>query len=189
MVNRVAQELVSLNIVSHCFWPLISSYLFFCPSHYSVKYGRINETAKQKFESLQKYILTNSNKSLHSSYKGYRFVSQSSKHMENTAKPVVKRIAIFNKSMEFTAFVNRLDIEIIQLDVKGVEQSFSFQEGFMAVVFYKEIVPDMSQEGQNRFDLKEMAHYYGGWSELRKVIDELEQNDNEAAYDRAYSKD
>lgn len=33
-------------------------------------------------------------------------------------------------------------------------------------------------------DLKEIAHYYGGWHELKEVIDRLEDNDNEAAFER-----
>ncbi len=47
---------------------------------------------------------------------------------------------------------------------------------------------DMTKEEQekvNHYDLREMAHYYGSWSELRKVIDQLEENDNEAAAERA----
>jgi hypothetical protein len=32
-------------------------------------------------------------------------------------------------------------------------------------------------------DLKEMAFWFGGWSELRKVIDQLEENENEANFD------
>ena len=44
------------------------------------------------------------------------------------------------------------------------------------------------QEKQIREELKEIAHWLGGWAELRKVIDELENNANEAAYDRAYSR-
>lgn len=39
-------------------------------------------------------------------------------------------------------------------------------------------------EQQNEFDLREIAHWYGGWDELRKVIDRLEDNDNEVAYER-----
>jgi hypothetical protein len=51
---------------------------------------------------------------------------------------------------------------------------------------------DMTKEEQekvNHYDLREMALYYGSWDNLRKVIDELEQNDAESAYDRAYSRD
>ena len=36
-----------------------------------------------------------------------------------------------------------------------------------------------------REDLKEIALFYGGWDELRKVIDQLEDNDNEAAWMRS----
>jgi hypothetical protein len=42
------------------------------------------------------------------------------------------------------------------------------------------------QEKQNHYDLREMALYYGSWDELRKVISQLEGNDNEAAYERPY---
>ena len=33
-------------------------------------------------------------------------------------------------------------------------------------------------------DLKEIASFYGGWDELRAVIKRLEENQNEAAFDR-----
>lgn len=33
-------------------------------------------------------------------------------------------------------------------------------------------------------ELKEIAHYFGGWDDLRKEIERLEQNDNEAAHER-----
>ncbi len=39
-------------------------------------------------------------------------------------------------------------------------------------------------EEQNEADLKEIAHFYGGWKELRKLIDRLEDNDNEADFER-----
>lgn len=41
-----------------------------------------------------------------------------------------------------------------------------------------------NQEETNEADLKEIAHWYGGWDELRKVIDKLEESDSEAAYER-----
>lgn len=46
---------------------------------------------------------------------------------------------------------------------------------------------DMSkkqQERTNAKDLKELAHYYGSWDALREVIKRLEDNENEAAYER-----
>jgi hypothetical protein len=42
------------------------------------------------------------------------------------------------------------------------------------------------QELDNRADLREIAHFYGGWDELRAVIKELEDNDNEAAFEHFY---
>jgi hypothetical protein len=42
-------------------------------------------------------------------------------------------------------------------------------------------------------DLKEIAHYYGGrpegWKKLREVIDMLEDNENEAVFERHFSRD
>lgn len=37
---------------------------------------------------------------------------------------------------------------------------------------------------QNYEDLREIAHWYGGWDELRKIIDVLEDNDKDAAWER-----
>jgi hypothetical protein len=42
------------------------------------------------------------------------------------------------------------------------------------------------QELDNRADLREIASFYGSWDELRAVIKELEDNDNEAAFERFY---
>jgi hypothetical protein len=53
----------------------------------------------------------------------------------------MKKLLITGSKEEFEAFVNRSDIEIIQLDVKGCEQSFMFQESFIAVIYYKELIP------------------------------------------------
>ena len=38
-------------------------------------------------------------------------------------------------------------------------------------------------------DLKEIAHFYGGWDELRKIVDQLEEADGEAAYERRFEGD
>lgn len=49
----------------------------------------------------------------------------------------MKKVQLFSKISEFEEFINRTDIDVIQVDVKVVEQSFMFQESFAAVVFYK----------------------------------------------------
>jgi hypothetical protein len=41
-------------------------------------------------------------------------------------------------------------------------------------------------DARNWEDLKEMAHWYG-FKELRRMIDEIENNENEAAAERFYS--
>jgi hypothetical protein len=40
-------------------------------------------------------------------------------------------------------------------------------------------------DDRNLADLKEMAHWYG-FTELRRMIDQIEDNDNEAAWERFY---
>ena len=49
----------------------------------------------------------------------------------------MKRVQLFNTMESFEEFINRTDIEVIQVDVKVVEQSRFFQQNFAAVVFYK----------------------------------------------------
>lgn len=49
----------------------------------------------------------------------------------------MKKVQLFNKMSDFEEFINRTDIDVIQVDVKVMEQSFMFQESFAAVVFYK----------------------------------------------------
>lgn len=51
----------------------------------------------------------------------------------------MKKVKIFNSIKEFEDFVNREDIEIIQIDAKACEQSYSYQEGFIGMIFYKEL--------------------------------------------------
>lgn len=46
----------------------------------------------------------------------------------------MKKIKIITGSYELEQFVNRTDIEIIQMDIKAFAQ-----EWFIAVIFYKEI--------------------------------------------------
>ena len=49
----------------------------------------------------------------------------------------MKKVQLFSQMSDFEEFINRTDIEVIQVDVKVVEQSYTFQESFAAVVFYK----------------------------------------------------
>jgi len=48
---------------------------------------------------------------------------------------------------------------------------------------FQEMTPE-EQEDQNHKDLREIKDYYGSWDDVRKLIDMLEDNDNEAAYER-----
>lgn len=49
----------------------------------------------------------------------------------------MKKVQLFNTMESFEEFINRTDIEVIQVDVKVVEQSYMFQQSFAAVVFYR----------------------------------------------------
>ena len=56
------------------------------------------------------------------------------------------------------------------------------------LVFHAQIELDrLPTEDEVKDDLKEIAHYFGGWPELRKEIESLEDNDNEAAWERRMS--
>lgn len=59
--------------------------------------------------------------------------------IKNQKKEKMKKVSLFSSMSEFEKFINRTDIEVLQVDVKVVEQSFLFQESFAAVVFYKEL--------------------------------------------------
>ena len=49
----------------------------------------------------------------------------------------MKKVQLFNTMESFEEFINRTDIEVIQVDIKVVEQSYMFQQNFAAVVFYQ----------------------------------------------------
>lgn len=51
----------------------------------------------------------------------------------------MKKVKMFYKISDFEGFINRSDIDIIQVDIKVVDQSFLFQESFAAVVFYTQL--------------------------------------------------
>lgn len=50
-----------------------------------------------------------------------------------------KLVKMFRDMATFENFVNGDKFEILQVDVKAVEQSSRYQEGFAAVVFYREL--------------------------------------------------
>tara|TARA_R110000744_G_scaffold373668_1_gene485977 strand:- start:383 stop:700 length:318 start_codon:yes stop_codon:yes gene_type:complete len=61
--------------------------------------------------------------------------------IKNCDLPIVngskkKKIKMFDSIEMFEEFVNT-DIEILQMDLKAVEQSYRFQECFCAVVYYR----------------------------------------------------
>ena len=48
----------------------------------------------------------------------------------------MKKVKVFSSISEFEKFVN--SVEVLDVKVVGCEQSYSFQECFIGVVFYKE---------------------------------------------------
>ena len=50
-----------------------------------------------------------------------------------------KRFKIIGKISELEEFVNHDTVEVISVDARGCEQSFMFQECFIAVVQYYEV--------------------------------------------------
>ena len=47
-----------------------------------------------------------------------------------------RKVTVCNTVQQFEELVNREDIDIIQMDAKGCEQSYTFQESFIGVVVY-----------------------------------------------------
>ena len=62
----------------------------------------------------------------------------------------MKKVQLFNSIESFEKFINRTDIEIIQVEVKVVEQSYMFQEYFAAVVFYRMLLNTLDNLPPNR---------------------------------------
>lgn len=58
----------------------------------------------------------------------------------------MKKLFIAYSIKQFEEFVNRTDIEILNVDVKVFEHSYAYQEGFCGLIFYKEIQDTMSKE-------------------------------------------
>lgn len=51
-----------------------------------------------------------------------------------------------------------------------------------SIIEGQDTTPEQQHE-INRADLKEMATYYGGWDELRKVINDIEGDEAEASFE------
>jgi len=57
----------------------------------------------------------------------------------------MKKVKVLSRIKDFEDLVNREDIEVIQMDVKGCEQNIQFQESFIGVVLYIEkITPQIN---------------------------------------------
>jgi len=67
----------------------------------------------------------------------------------------MKKVEIAYTSQMFEEIVNRNNIEIIQVDVKGIEPNALFQQGFIGIVYYEEI----NNEEKNDWINKEVIDY------------------------------
>lgn len=71
--------------------------------------------------------------------------------------------------------------EIRKLVLHAEEDSINYSvlEHARKLAFHADIERDkFPTEDEVKADIKEIAHYFGGWTELRKVIEQLEENDN-----------
>lgn len=50
----------------------------------------------------------------------------------------MKKIELFYTKSSFEEFANRKDIKILQIEIKAVDISINFQEGFFGIIFYEE---------------------------------------------------
>ena len=55
----------------------------------------------------------------------------------------MKKITVLSGTRDFETFINRHDIEVINVDIRAIEPNAMFQEGFIAVVFYYQRTPDV----------------------------------------------
>ena len=62
----------------------------------------------------------------------------------------MKKVKLFYRINEFEDFVNSPDIEIIQLDIKGMDMSSIFQECFFAVVYYETLQKNTRAKDWNK---------------------------------------
>ena len=51
----------------------------------------------------------------------------------------MKRVQIAYTPQMFEEIVNRKDINILQVDVKGIEPNALFQQGFVGIVYYDDV--------------------------------------------------
>jgi len=70
----------------------------------------------------------------------------------------MKKVEIAYTSQMFEEIVNRKDIEIIQVDVKGIEPNALFQQGFIGIVYYEEI----NNEEKDEWIKQEVIEYDWG---------------------------
>jgi len=63
----------------------------------------------------------------------------------------MKKVEISTSKKEIEEISARTDIKILSLDIKAVEQSFSFQESICAVVYYEDDLNTVEDEQRAEF--------------------------------------
>lgn len=89
-----------------------------------------------------------------------------------------------------------------EIECEFCQHKAKLDSGYEDAYYHAEVIPSMvcrscgktgkqwkeQQREEIINELKETAHYFGGWQELRKVIAELEEADIEAASERYFSR-
>lgn len=81
--------------------------------------------------------------------------------------------------------INEIGKLIIHAEQGSID--YSVLEHARKLVFHAQIELDrLPTEDEVKDDLKEIAHYFVGWPELREVAQKLEDDHNEAVYERTH---
>lgn len=90
-------------------------------------------------------------------------------------------------------FFNALSEKFAEyFETSGAEQERAVKAEIIKMIEGRPVFEGMTTDqidDQNCEDLKEMKHFYGSWKEMHRILDELENNENEAAWERSLQDD
>lgn len=83
-----------------------------------------------------------------------------------------------------TGYINESNAQLIAMAPELLKEVEELKmEVLRLKADYSKLTPEQIED-QNFFDLKELRHYYGSWKQLKVVIENLEQEEDEANYER-----
>lgn len=88
----------------------------------------------------------------------------------------MKKLEIFNFMEDFESFVNRTDIEIIDVQIQVVPQLSQFQQGFAGLVYYKDLNGDMEKLKQFLYSEITERRPYSASRMCEEVLKFIEEN-------------